>query len=103
MTRNLDRRVEAVAPVEDPELRSELDAILSVMLADNRKRWRMRPDGSYVQKRPAEGEPSRDTHTVLMDRARRRAPTESFRSSGDPKREPNIDLDEVYTTEHFDG
>lgn len=103
MTRNLDRRVEAVAPVEDPELRSELDAILSIMLADNRKRWRMRPDGSYVQKRPAEGEPPRDTHTALMDRARQRAPTESFRSSGDPKREPNIDLDEVYTTEHFDG
>ncbi len=103
MTRNLDRRVEAVAPVEDPELASELDAILSVMLADNRKRWTMRSDGSYVQKRPDPGEPSRSTHEVLMRRASAAAPDEPVTSATDPGREPNIDLDEVYTTDPFEG
>jgi polyphosphate kinase len=102
MTRNLDRRVEAVAPVEDPDLRSELDSILSIMLADNRKRWVMQPDGSYVQKRPKSGDAPRGTHTVLMDRTRRSAPEEPLRSSDDPGREPNIDLDEVYTIDPFE-
>lgn len=103
MTRNLDRRVEAVTPVEDPELQAELDTILSIMLDDNRKRWVMRPDGSYVQKHPEDDEPSHDTHTVLMDRARQKAPNESLRSGADSGRNANIDLDEVYTTEHFEG
>ncbi|MFO7927892.1 MAG: polyphosphate kinase 1 [Halobacteriota archaeon] len=103
MTRNLDRRVEAVAPVEDPTLRSELDAVLSVMLADNRTRWTMRRDGSYVQRRPEPGEPSRGTHGVLMDRARRTAPDDRSHPGSDPGREPSIDLDEVYTTDPFDG
>jgi polyphosphate kinase len=103
MTRNLDRRVEAVAPVEDPELRTELDSILSILLADNRTRWTMRPDGSYVQRRPRPDEPSRGTQSALMERARRTAPDERPRSGDDAGREPSIDLDEVYTTDPFDG
>ena len=99
MTRNLDRRVEAVAPVEAPELRVELDTILSVLLNDNRKRWRMRPDGSYVQERPADGESLRDTHTVLMERARTETPDDSRPSDHESRREPNIDLAEMYTDE----
>ena len=99
MTRNLDRRVEAVAPVESPELRAELDAILSVMLNDDRKRWTMRPDGSYVQKHPADGKSARDTHTVLMQRARAKAPDDGRRSEPESRREPNIDLGEMYTDE----
>jgi len=104
MTRNLDRRIEALAPVEDPELRGELNAILSVMLADNRKRWVMRPDGSYVQRRPAADERPRSTHRTLMNRAGRTAPEDGSPEPGvDAGREPNIDLDEVYTTDPFGG
>ncbi|MCY7322673.1 MAG: polyphosphate kinase 1, partial [Phormidesmis sp. CAN_BIN36] len=36
MPRNLDRRVEAVAPIEDPDLLKDLQEILGIMLADNR-------------------------------------------------------------------
>jgi polyphosphate kinase len=68
MTRNLDRRVEAVAPVEDETLQDELQAILDVMLADNRRRWEMNADGGYHQHRPGE-EPTRSTHEVLMEQA----------------------------------
>ena len=96
MTRNLDRRVEAVAPVEDPELQAELDGIIDVMFEDNRRRWVMRPDGSYVQREPGD-EPVRDTQERLMDRVRSREPNETRTPTHEPRREPNIDLDEVYT------
>lgn len=96
MTRNLDRRVEAVTPVEDPELQAELDAVLDTMLADNRRRWVMRPDGSYVQQRPGD-EPVRDTHRELMDRVRSREPDGTRPPAHGPPRDPDIDLNEVYT------
>ncbi|WP_254545988.1 polyphosphate kinase 1 [Halomarina pelagica] len=76
MTRNLDRRVEAVTPVDTPDLQCELRDVLDAMLADNRKRWAMNSDGTYEQRRPDDGEEVRSTHEVLMRRARARA-TES--------------------------
>ncbi|RLM66824.1 polyphosphate kinase 1 [Halorubrum sp. Atlit-8R] len=99
MTRNLDRRVEAVAPVEDPSLRQTLDEVLSTMLDDNRRRWEMRPDGSYVQARPGPDEPSRDTHEVLMRRASERAPDERSGRESEPRRDPSVDLDAVFTSD----
>jgi len=65
MTRNLDYRVEAVTPVEDTRLREQLRFILETSLADNRRRWVMRPDGRYEQQSP-DGEPVRDVQKVLM-------------------------------------
>ncbi len=44
MDRNLDRRVEAVAPVLDPGNKRRLDHILEVMLADDRRAWELGPD-----------------------------------------------------------
>jgi polyphosphate kinase len=70
MPRNLDRRVEAVTPVEDPDLAKDLQEILSVMLSDNRQAWELQPDGSYVQRHPNEGEPERSAHKMLTDLAR---------------------------------
>lgn len=52
MQRNLEQRVEIVVPVEAPALRSELRTVLDLHLADMRNAWDMRPDGSYVQRRP---------------------------------------------------
>jgi polyphosphate kinase len=69
MTRNLDRRVEAVTPVEDPALRTELKEILEIMLSDNRQAWDLNSDGRYVQRRPTEGETERATQVRLMERA----------------------------------
>jgi polyphosphate kinase len=100
MTRNLDRRVEAVAPVEDPELRSELQTILDVMLEDNRKRWVMDHDGTYEQMRPAQGEPVRNTHRRLMHRALESVPDEeqlALPGERTARREPSVELEEVFT------
>ena len=101
MTRNLDRRVEAVAPVEDPEAREELRTVLETLLADNRRRWLMRSDGSYVQIEPAEGAPTVDTHERLMARARRDGPADGRPRADDDRgsRDPAVDLDDVYTDE----
>jgi polyphosphate kinase len=73
MSRNLDYRVEAITPIEDPRLRDELQAILDLQLADNCKAWDMRADGTYVQRRPAPGEEPRNSQEQLMQRALERA------------------------------
>ncbi|MFW5905753.1 MAG: polyphosphate kinase 1, partial [archaeon] len=70
MTRNLDHRVEAVAPVEDVTLREQLRFTLEVMLTDNCKRWTMQPDGTYEQCEPEDGAQPRITHDMLMDATR---------------------------------
>jgi polyphosphate kinase len=72
MTRNLDRRVEAITPVEDPILMTELHNILNISLADNRQAWDMVADGTFTQRRPAEGEDERGTHKTLMALALKR-------------------------------
>jgi polyphosphate kinase len=68
MTRNLDRRVEVVTPVVDPDHRAELDAVLDVLRRDNRRAWRMDADGNYEQLQPGD-DPEVEAHRVLMDRA----------------------------------
>ncbi len=73
MTRNLDHRVEAVTPVEDRRLQEELQTILDLQLADNVNAWDLQPDGTYVRRRPAPGEPARSCHEQLMQRALERA------------------------------
>jgi polyphosphate kinase len=47
MDRNLDRRVEAVVPVSDPELRARLDEMLGLTLADDVLAWELGPDGCW--------------------------------------------------------
>ncbi len=69
MPRNLDRRVEAVAPVEDPELIKDLQEILGVMLADNRQAWELQPDGRYIQRHPADEAKEQSAQKILMEMA----------------------------------
>jgi len=57
MPRNLDRRVEALFPVEDPRLKkSILDDVLRIYLADNLKARLMSADGSYRRLNPETGQ-----------------------------------------------
>jgi len=50
MKRNLDRRIEAVTPVEDFELKSKLYNLLKTYINDNYYSWEMKIDGSYEKK-----------------------------------------------------
>ncbi len=67
MPRNLDRRVEAVVPVEDPEIIKDLQEILGIMLADNRQAWELQSDGNYVQRQPAKGTKEEGSQKILME------------------------------------
>jgi polyphosphate kinase len=68
-TRNLDRRVEAVVPIEDPDLAMQIRELLDLYLSDNRHAWDLQPDGQYIQRRPAENESERSAHRLLMKMA----------------------------------
>ncbi len=70
MTRNLSRRVEAVTPVESPNLAKDLQEILGIMLADNRQAWELKSNGTYIQKQPRGDTQAQSTHNILMDIAR---------------------------------
>lgn len=52
MKRNLESRVEVMAPVESPELKLRLRNILDRHDADRRSAWDMQPDGTYIQRKP---------------------------------------------------
>ncbi|MCP9881625.1 polyphosphate kinase 1 [Cyanobium sp. Alchichica 3B3-8F6] len=56
MSRNLDRRVEAVAPIEDPRLRHQLEQVIDLYLQDTGA-WHMDSQGHFSQRQHA-GEPS---------------------------------------------
>jgi polyphosphate kinase len=66
MTRNLDRRVEAIVPVEDPDIAKDLHEFLGIMLADNRQAWELQSNGSYVQREAPAGGESISTHKIMM-------------------------------------
>jgi polyphosphate kinase len=69
MPRNLDTRVELLAPVRDPALRAELDDTLERNLADDTFSWELGPDGEW--KRRTGG--TRSVQNELMERAVERA------------------------------
>ncbi len=71
MPRNLDRRIEAVAPIDDPAHRLALRELLDLMWQDNRQAWELASDGIYHQRHPAPGEPERGTHRLLIERVSR--------------------------------
>jgi polyphosphate kinase len=73
MPRNLDRRVELVAPVEDPGLRAEILDTLDRAFADNTNAWDLHSDGEWERLSPREGEEPRNLQRELMALALARA------------------------------
>jgi polyphosphate kinase len=67
MPRNLDRRVEAVAPIEEAQLSGQLRHLIELYLQDSTA-WHMQSDGSFLQIQPEdEGLVSQN---ILMERWR---------------------------------
>jgi polyphosphate kinase len=77
MPRNLDHRVEALVPVEDPPLLAQVRDLLDRGLADNTHAWQLEPDGTWLRRAP-EGE-KRWAQAELMERALRMAQASSGR------------------------
>jgi polyphosphate kinase len=64
MPRNLDTRVELLAPVEDPELQAELDDTLERCLADDTFAWTLDAEGIWHRRTGR----TRSVHRELMER-----------------------------------
>ena len=68
MGRNLDRRVEVVAPIDNPILRQQLkEGVLQVMLADTTQAWDLQPDGQYLRRQPKPGAERFSAQQHLME------------------------------------
>lgn len=67
MKRNLESRVEILAPVEAPELQACLRMVLDGHDRDQRHAWEMQPDGSYVQRQPKGDGDQTGLHQRMID------------------------------------
>jgi polyphosphate kinase len=65
MPRNLDTRVELLAPVRDEGLRGDLSDTLDRCFADNTNAWELDRDGAWTRRGAGDGEP-RSVHRELM-------------------------------------
>jgi polyphosphate kinase len=71
MPRNLDKRVELLTPVENEDLKAELEDTLERCLADDTFAWTLGPDGQW-QRRTGR---TRSVHRELMERTLAQAST----------------------------
>jgi polyphosphate kinase len=73
MTRNIDHRVEVIAPIEDPAIvRHICDEVLAVYLADTAKTRQMTSTGAYVRKKPTDGKKALNAQEWLLRNNRKR-------------------------------
>ncbi len=71
LPRNLDHRLEAVAPVDDARLQQRLGAALDALL-DDETAWQLQPDGTWKRLAPKKPDQARSGQATLMRLARRR-------------------------------
>ncbi len=70
MVRNLDYRVEAITPVEDPVHKQKLREILEISLNDKGHSWQLSGDGKWTRIHPSiPGKPLDGTQQILMQKA----------------------------------
>ena len=69
MNRNLDYRVEAIVPIEEPGHRERLREILSALLCETGHAWELSAQGVWIRRLPTDGKPPVEAHTTLMSRA----------------------------------
>ena len=73
LPRNLDHRLEVVAPVDDARLQQRLGATLDALLEDETA-WELQPDGTWQRHVPKKPDQPRSGQVALMRAARRRRP-----------------------------
>jgi polyphosphate kinase len=73
LPRNLDHRIEIVAPVESRAIQAELESIFGALQTDNAQAWELDSQGRWTRCSPKKDERRRAAQSVLLTRARARA------------------------------
>lgn len=71
MHRNLDARVEMLAPIEHPALKKYLNFTLNINLKDNRLRWVMKSNGKYKRIKAGKEKQATGSHELLMNHTKK--------------------------------
>jgi polyphosphate kinase len=83
MPRNLDRRVEVIVPVTDPDGGRRLREILAVELADDALAWELREDGTWEKVTASRGlNAQRHFQEDAVEGARRRREPDPLNALG---------------------
>jgi polyphosphate kinase len=89
MGRNLDRRIEVVVPVHDPELQARLFEVLHLVFADDTNAWELGPDRRWRRVPNRHGLSSQERLKELArERARRRLESDLRVPEGDEAKSP---------------
>jgi polyphosphate kinase len=72
MPRNLDHRVEVLAPVDDGRIQAEIDRVFDTLEADNTTAWELH-GGAWHRVKQKKNHRERSTQATLMRRAKARA------------------------------
>ena len=72
MSRNLDKRVELLFPVESPECQQKVLRALDALFQDNVKARRLQSDGTYRRRKPQKGEEPFRSQLSLYEETRTR-------------------------------
>ncbi len=67
MPRNLERRIELMSPILDPEIAERLYEILQIQLKDNVKARELKSDGNYVKRHPKPGKLPINSQLVMEE------------------------------------
>ncbi len=70
MPRNLDRRIETLFPIDDPNLKQQCIEILEIVAADNANARQLQADGTYTRVHPGPKEPIRNCQEEFMASAK---------------------------------
>jgi polyphosphate kinase len=82
MPRNLDYRIEAVVPIEDPRAQQDVTRALDTLLSSNVHAWELKSDGEWQRIRAKKGERARATQTLLIRSVRARQPRRPSKRTG---------------------
>lgn len=74
MTRNLDKRLELLVPIDDKDAKARLIAILKTAFKDTTNAWMLQPDGTYIRAKASGKKDSLRSQEHFHREARRRAP-----------------------------
>ncbi len=67
MPRNMDKRIEVLAPIASEPIKAAVLNLLQLYLQDNLQSWDLTSDGTWVRRQPHEGAPPLEVQVALLE------------------------------------